>query len=134
MWHQMLAQRGYITWVCDNRSASQKGMQSAYPVFRNLGELELRDLEDGLAWLKKQPYIDGNRIGIWGWSYGGYMTAYALTHSANFKIGIAGAQVTDWRNYDTIYTERYMGQPQDNLEGDRKSSVIEADRNLHGKR
>jgi len=61
------------------------------------------------------------------------MTAYALTHSTNFKIGIAGAPVTDWRNYDTIYTERYMGRPQDNLEGYRKSSVIEAARNLHGK-
>jgi dipeptidyl-peptidase 4 len=133
MWHQMLAQRGYIIWVCDNRSASQKGMQSQYPVFRNLGELELQDLEDSITWLKSQSFIDANRIGLWGWSYGGFMTAYALTHSKSFKMGIAGAPVTDWRNYDTVYTERYMGRPQDNLEGYRKSSVLEAAKDLHGK-
>jgi dipeptidyl-peptidase 4 len=133
MWHQMLAERGYIIWICDNRSASNKGVQSAYPVYRNLGELELRDLEDGIAWLKSQPFVDGNRIGIWGWSYGGYMTAYALTHSKSFKMGIAGAPVTDWRNYDTVYTERYMGRPQDNPEGYRKSSAVEAAKDLSGK-
>lgn len=133
LWHQMLAQRGYIIWICDNRSASHKGIKSAYPVYRNLGELELRDLEDGIGWLKQQPYVDGSRIGLWGWSYGGYMTAYALTHSKSFKIGISGAPVTDWRNYDTIYTERYMGLPQNNPEGYRKSSVLEAAKDLHGK-
>jgi len=129
----MLAERGYIIWICDNRSASNKGLQSAYPVYHNLGELELRDLEDGIAWLKSQPFVDGNRIGIWGWSYGGFMTAYALTHSKSFKMGIAGAPVTDWRNYDTVYTERYMGRPQDNPEGYRKSSAVEAAKDLHGK-
>ena len=84
------------------------------PLYKNFGELELRDLEDGLTWLKSQPYVDGDRIGLWGWSYGGFMTSYALTHSQSFKIGIAGGTVSDWRNYDSIYTERYMGTPQNN--------------------
>ena len=133
MWHQMLAQKGYIIWICDNRTASSKGVQSAWPVYKNFGELELRDLEDGFAWLKSQPYVDGSRIGLWGWSYGGYMTSYALTHSQTFKIGIAGGTVSDWRNYDTIYTERYMDTPQNNPEGYRKSSPVFFAKDLHGK-
>ncbi|QUW03313.1 DPP IV N-terminal domain-containing protein [Chloracidobacterium validum] len=132
LWHQLLAQRGYLVWVCDNRSASGKGMRSMAPVYGKLGELELRDLEDGIAYLKTLPYVDGNRIGLWGWSYGGYMTAYALTHSTAFKCGIAGAPVTDWRNYDSIYTERYMKLPEDNPEGYARSSVVAAAKQLHG--
>ena len=133
MFHQLLAQKGYIIWVCDNRTASGKGMDSTWPVYKNFGELELRDLEDGLAWLKSQPYIDGARIGIWGWSFGGFMTSYALTHSQSFKIGIAGGTVADWRDYDSIYTERYMQTPQNNPEGYKKSSPVHAAKNLHGK-
>ncbi len=133
MWHQLLAEKGYIIWICDNRSASGKGVESAWPVYRNFGELELRDLEDGLTWLKSQSYVDGTRIGIWGWSYGGFMTSYALTHSQSFKIGIAGGTVADWRNYDSIYTERYLQTPQNNLEGYKKSSPVTAAKDLHGK-
>lgn len=133
LWHQMLAGMGYIIWVCDNRSASSKGAQSAWPVYRNFGELELADLESGLDWLKTQSYVDASRIGIWGWSFGGYMTAYALTHSTSFKVGIAGAPVTDWRLYDTVYTERYMATPQSNPEGYERSSLLNAAGNLHGK-
>jgi dipeptidyl-peptidase-4 len=133
MWHQMLAQKGYIIWVCDNRTASGKGAESAWPAYKNLGALELRDLEDGLNYLKSQPFVDGSRIGLWGWSYGGYMTSYALTHSKSFKIGIAGGTVSDWANYDSIYTERYMLTPQNNPEGYRASSVTGAAANLSGK-
>ncbi|HEY0765639.1 MAG TPA: S9 family peptidase [Pyrinomonadaceae bacterium] len=133
MFHQLLAQKGYIIWVCDNRTASGKGMDATWPVYKNFGELELRDLEDGLTWLKSQPYIDGTRIGIWGWSYGGFMTSYALTHSQSFKLGIAGGTVADWRDYDSIYTERYMQTPQNNPEGYKKSSPVNAAKNLHGK-
>lgn len=133
MWHQLIAEKGYIIWICDNRTASGKGAESEWPVYRNFGELELRDLEDGIAWLKSQPYVDADRIGIWGWSYGGYMTSYALTHSQSFKMGIAGGTVSDWRNYDTIYTERYMATPQNNPEGYRKSSPVNFARDLHGK-
>jgi dipeptidyl-peptidase-4 len=133
MWHQMLAQKGYIIWICDNRTASGKGLESTWLVYKNFGELELRDIEDGVTWLKSQPYVDGSRIGIWGWSYGGFMTSYALTHSKSFKIGIAGGSVTDWRDYDSIYTERYMGTPQNNPEGYKKSSPRHAAKDLNGK-
>lgn len=122
LFHQLLAQRGIIVWICDNRTASGKGMKSAWPLYKNFGELELRDIEDGLAWLRRQPYVDGSRIGIAGVSFGAYMTLYAMTHSRSFTMGIAEGAVTDWRNYDTIYTERYMGLPSENPDGYRKSS------------
>jgi dipeptidyl-peptidase-4 len=133
MWHQLMAQKGYIVWILDNRTASGKGAESEWPVYKNFGELELRDLEDGIAWLKSQPYVDGDRIGIWGWSYGGFMTSYALTHSQSFKVGISGGTVSDWRNYDSIYTERYMQTPQNNPEGYKKSSPVNFAKDLHGK-
>ena len=133
MWHQMMAQKGYIIWICDNRTASGKGAESAWPVYKNMGPLELRDLEDGLTWLKSQPYVDGDRIGLWGWSYGGFMTSYALTHSQSFKMGIAGGTLADQRDYDTIYTERYMQTPQHNPEGYRNSSPRFFAKDLHGK-
>ena len=81
MWFQMLAEKGYIVWVCDNRSASGKGEESVWPIYKNMYELELRDLEDGVNYLKSLPYVDGSRIGLHGWSYGGSMTSYAMTHS-----------------------------------------------------
>jgi dipeptidyl-peptidase-4 len=133
LWHQLLAQKGYIMWVCDNRTASGKGAESTWPVYKNFGELELRDLEDGVSWLKSQPYVDGSRIGIWGWSYGGFMTSYALTHSQSFKIGISGGTVADWRDYDSVYTERYMSTPQNNSDGYKRSSPVTSAKNLHGK-
>ncbi len=133
LWHQMLAQQGYVIWMCDNRSASYRSSKHVWPIHRNLAENELKDIEIGVDWLKQQPWVDADRIGIWGWSYGGYMTAYAMTHSDHFKMGISGAPVTDWRNYDTIYTERLMGLPQDNSEGYEKTSVVREAGNLHGK-
>jgi dipeptidyl-peptidase-4 len=133
LWHQLMAQKGYIIWICDNRTASGKGIEAAWPAYKNLGELELRDLEDGLAWLKSQPYVDSSRIGLWGWSYGGFMTSYALTHSQSFKIGIAGGTVADWRDYDSVYTERYLLMPQNNPDGYKKSSPVTAAKDLHGK-
>ena len=132
MYHQLLAQHGIIVWVCDNRTASGKGVESTWPVFKHFGEVELRDIEDGIGWLKQQPYVDGGRIGIHGWSYGGFMTTYALTHSTSFSMGIAGGTVADWRNYDTVYTERYMGTPQENPDGYRRSSPRWSAGNLHG--
>ncbi|SVD42723.1 uncharacterized protein METZ01_LOCUS395577, partial [marine metagenome] len=132
MFYQLLAQQGIIVWVMDNRTASGKGAVSTWPVYQNFGELELRDIEDGLAWLKTQSYVDGSRIGIEGWSYGGFMTSYALTHSESFAMGIAGGTVSDWRDYDTIYTERFMRTPQNNPEGYRKSSPRFNAADLHG--
>jgi dipeptidyl-peptidase-4 len=132
MFLQMLAQKGIVVWACDNRSASGKGAQSEYTCYKRFGETELADIEDGLAWLKKQPWVDPERIGISGWSYGGFMTSYALTHSKSFAMGIAGGSVTDWHNYDTIYTERYMLTPQHNKDGYERTSVVAAAKDLHG--
>jgi len=132
IWHQMLAQKGYIIWTCDNRTASGKGLESTWPVYKHMGETEIADIEDGLNYLKSLPYVDGDRLGIWGWSYGGFMTSYALTHSKMFKAGIAGGTVSDWRLYDSIYTERYMQTPQNNKDGYDRTSVSRAAKDLHG--
>ncbi len=133
MWYQMLSEKGYIIWIVDNRTASGKGVQSEYSVYKSFGESELRDLEDGISYLKTLPFVDAARIGLHGWSFGGYMTAFALTHSKSWKMGIAGGTVADWSLYDSIYTERYMKTPQTNAEGYRKSSVTAAAANLSGK-
>ncbi len=123
---QFLAQQGFIVWVCDNRSASGKGLESQWPVYGRLGEQELADIEDGVAWLSAQPWVDASRIAIGGFSYGGFMAGYALTHSTRFAAGVIGAPVTDWRLYDTIYTERYMGTPAHNPEGYDRTAVVRA--------
>ena len=133
MWHQLLAQHGVIVWILDNRSAGAKGAAAQWPVYGNLGEMELRDLEDGVTWLKQQPYVDPQRLLLYGWSYGGFMTAYALTHSTSWAAGIVGAPVSDWRDYDTVYTERLMKMPQNNPEGYRKASPRFAADRLHGR-
>jgi len=132
-WDQMLAQMGVLVFRCDPRSASGKGACSAFSAYKQLGVQELKDVEEAIGWLKEKPYVDGERIGMSGHSYGGFLTAYALTHSDTFAGGIAGAPVTDWRLYDTIYTERYMDTPQNNPEGYEKTSVVEAAKNLRGK-
>jgi len=133
MFHQMLAQKGIIVWICDNRTASGKGFASTRQAYRRFGETELEDIEDGVAWLKSQPWVDPQRIGIFGWSFGGFMVTYALTHSHSFAMGIAGGPVTDWRSYDSIYTERYMGLPPHNLEGYKKTAPRFAAKDLSGK-
>jgi dipeptidyl aminopeptidase/acylaminoacyl peptidase len=130
---EMLAQLGYLVFHCDPRSASGKGACSAWTAYRRLGVQELKDLEDAVGWLTKLPYVDAGRIGLSGHSYGGFMTAYALTHSKLFAAGIAGAPVTDWRYYDTVYTERYMNTPKENPDGYAASSVVRAAGNLSGK-
>jgi dipeptidyl-peptidase 4 len=132
LWWQLLAQRGMIVWVCDNRTASGKGAESTWPVYKRFGELELRDLEDGLKWLTSQPYVDGSRVVLDGWSFGGFMTSYALTHSTMWAAGIAGGSVTDWHDYDSIYTERYMLMPQNNPEGYAATAPRFTAKSLHG--
>jgi len=129
----MLAQMGMLVFKCDPRSASGKGACSAWTAYKQLGVQELKDVAEAIEWLKKKPYVDGDRIGMSGHSYGGFLTAYAMTHSKLFAGGIAGAPVTDWRLYDTIYTERYMDTPQNNTEGYDKTSVVKAAKNLHGR-
>jgi dipeptidyl-peptidase-4 len=133
MYDQALAAEGFIVFRMDPRSASGKGAASAWKAYKHLGVQELEDIKTAINWLKQKPYVDGSRIGMAGHSYGGYITAYAMTHCDLFAAGIAGAPVTDWRDYDSIYTERYMGLPQDNPEGYNVSSVVRAAGRLHGK-
>lgn len=130
---QSLATSGIIAFRVDPRSASGKGAQSAWACYKQLGVQELKDLEEAVAWLAKNPYVDASRVGISGHSYGGFMTAYALTHSKTFSAGIASGPVTDWKLYDTIYTERYMLTPKENPEGYAKTSCVAGAKNLSGK-
>ncbi|MCH8270963.1 MAG: DPP IV N-terminal domain-containing protein, partial [Planctomycetes bacterium] len=130
---QMLASMGYIVFRADPRSASGKGAVSAWTAYQRLGVGELSDIEDAIRWITAHDWADKTRVGISGHSYGGFMTAYALTHSDLFAAGIAGAPVTDWRDYDTIYTERYMNTPAENPDGYAESSVVAAAKNLHGR-
>jgi dipeptidyl-peptidase-4 len=133
VFHQLLAQQGVIVWILDNRSAGGRGVEAQWPVYGRLGEMELRDLEDGVTWLKQQPYVDGSHLVLSGWSYGGFMTTYALTHSTSWAAGIAGGPVTDWRDYDTVYTERYMKLPAANADEYRKTAPRFAADHLHGR-
>ena len=132
MWFQYLAQQGIVVLVVDNRIASGKGVESTWPVYRNFGEQELIDLVEAVDWLGAKPWVDAERIGLDGWSFGGYMTLYALTRSDRFRAGIAGGSVVDWRAYDSIYTERYMSTPDDNPDGYDRTSVLESAGDLHG--
>ena len=118
LWHALLAQRGYVVVVVDNRGAAWRGRDFRKITQYRLGRYESRDQIDAAKWLARQPWVDGSRIGIWGWSYGGYMTALATANGGDvFRMGIAVAPVTDWRLYDTIYTERFMWIPQENAQG-----------------
>ena len=110
LWHQMMAQKGYIIFSLDNRGSAGRGHLFEEPIHYRFGAQELSDQRDGVAWLQNQPYVDRARIGIWGWSYGGHMTLHAMFDMpGTFKAGFAGGPVTNWRYYDTIYTERYIG-------------------------
>lgn len=129
---QTLATNGIIAFRVDPRSASGKGAESAWTCYKQLGVQELKDLEEAVAWLCRNEWADASRVGISGHSYGGFMTAYALTHSKMFRAGIAGSGVMDWRLYDSIYTERYMLTPKENSDGYAKTSCIAAAKNLHG--
>lgn len=131
-WHQMLCQRGFAIVLCDNRSARGRGVADTWTIRGDMGRVEMQDLESVASWVSQQAWADPDRLGIWGWSYGGYFTAYAMTHSDIFKVGISGAPVTDWNNYDAIYTERYMDLPETNPEGYASSSVVKSARDLSG--
>jgi dipeptidyl-peptidase-4 len=117
-WHEMLAQMGVIVVAVDNRGTEYRGRDFKKCTYGQMGKLESADQIDVAKYLGTQPYVDKNRIGIWGWSYGGYMSSLCLAVGADvFKMAIAVAPVTNWRFYDSIYTERYMGLPKDNAHG-----------------
>jgi dipeptidyl-peptidase-4 len=112
LWHQLMAQKGYIIFALDSRGSSGRGHLFEEPIHYRFAAQEMSDQRDGAVWLKHQPYVDPKRIGIWGWSYGGHMTLHAMFEAPEvYKAGLAVAPVTDWHFYDTIYTERYLGIP-----------------------
>ncbi|MCZ2080324.1 MAG: S9 family peptidase [Bryobacterales bacterium] len=130
-WEQALAHRGFVVWQLDNRGTAGRGHAWETRLYRRFGKQELEDQEAGVRHLVETGFVDAGRIGISGWSYGGFMTLYALLHAPDlFRAGIAGAPVTDWRNYDTIYTERYLGLPSENEAGYRESSPVHYAANL----
>jgi dipeptidyl-peptidase-4 len=131
---QLLAQRGFVVLKVDNRGSARRGLTFEAPIAGDMGEVELRDQVDGVRWLCAEGLGDPERVGIYGWSYGGYMAALALMKAPElFKVGVAGAPVTSWDGYDTGYTERYMGTPRSNPEGYRRSAVLTHAERLVGK-
>lgn len=126
LWHTLMTRHGYLVFSLDNRGSHGRGRSFEAAVAGRLGHLELEDQLTGVRYLKTLPYVDPDRIGIWGWSYGGTMTLNALTTTPGiFRAGVAVAPVADWTLYDSTYTERYMGTPEDNPEGYRESSPLE---------
>ncbi len=134
LWHELMAQKGYIIFSLDNRGSSGRGHAFETPLHLRLGAQELSDQRDGVQYLKSLPYVEATRIGILGWSYGGHMTLHAMFEAGDdFKVGFAGGPVTDWRYYDSIYTERYLGMPQKNEKGYQDSSPVKYAAQLKGK-
>ena len=133
-WHNLLAQKGVIVACTDTRGTGRKGESFRKCTYGELGNLETQDLADFNKYLASQNYIDGSRIGIWGWSYGGFMTLSLLTRAPGlYKLGVAIAPVTNWEYYDNIYTERYMGLPQQNNKGYKDNAPLKYAENLQGK-
>lgn len=132
-WHQMLAQKGYIVACVDNRGTDGRGAAFKKSTYANLGKLEVQDQISAAKHLGAKSWVDENRIGIWGWSYGGYMSSLCMTLGADvFKAGIAVAPVSTWRFYDSIYTERFLKRPQDNPEGYDEYSPVKHAHKLKG--
>ncbi|HBY58381.1 MAG TPA: S9 family peptidase [Solibacterales bacterium] len=130
---QVYAHRGFVVWQVDNRGTAGRGHAFETKLYRRFGKQELADQLEGVKHLLSMGFVDPAKIGISGWSYGGFMTLTALLHAPDtFRAGIAGAAVTDWRQYDTIYTERYLGLPRENEEGYRLSSPVHSAANLKG--
>jgi dipeptidyl-peptidase-4 len=122
---QMYAQAGYVVWSLDNRGSIGRGHGFETPIYHRLGEIELEDQKTGVGRLVAMGFVDPKRVGVYGWSYGGFMTLNALLNAPDlFRCGIAGAPVTSWQNYDTIYTERYMGLPSENQDGYKDTALL----------
>lgn len=133
LFHQYLAAKGYVVAHIDDRTSSILGHRYEAAAHRRYGPAAVRDYLTAVDHLKTLPFVDADRVGIWGWSGGGFSTCFALTHSKAFRLGIAVAPVTDWRLYDSIYTERYMGLPAEEEEAYRETSPMRAAKNLHGR-
>jgi dipeptidyl-peptidase 4 len=131
---QILTRAGYVVFQLDNRGSAFRGTAFQAPIHDRLSDAEVADQVQGARWLGSQSFVDPQRIGVWGWSYGGYMTLMLMVKAPDvFRAGVAGAPVTDWALYDTHYTERYLDRPQNNLEGYTSSSVLPFVKDLKGK-
>ncbi len=134
LWHEMLAQRGYIVASVDNRGTGARGRAWRKVIYGQMGVVETRDQAAAARVIGRLPYVDSTRIGIWGWSYGGFMALNTITQAPDvYRMAIAVAPVTHWKYYDTIYTERYNGLPQDNAAGYDRGSPLTYAKNLRGK-
>lgn len=134
-WYQYMAQKGFIVFELDNRGTANRGIDFEQKTFRNLGSVELKDQMTGINYLKSLPYVDTNRFGVFGWSYGGFMTTSLMLRTDEvFKAGVAGGAVIDWRYYEVMYTERYMDTPETNPDGYKESSLLNYVENLDGKK
>lgn len=131
---QYWAQQGYIVFTLDNRGSENRGFNFESATFRKLGTVEMEDQLTGVKFLKKLPYVDSERMGVHGWSFGGFMTTTMMTKSpGTFKVGVAGGPVIDWHNYEIMYTERYMDRPEENPEGYKTSNLLNYVDKLQGK-
>ena len=134
LWYQYMAQQGYVVFSIDGRGSANRGFEFESSIFRNCGEKEMMDQLTGVNWLKAQTWVDSNRLGIHGWSYGGFMTTSMMSrHPGVFKVGVAGGPVIDWSLYEVMYTERYMDTPEENPEGYAKTNLINHLDSLQGK-
>ena len=133
-WETYMAQKGYITFILDNRGSENRGKEFEQATFRQLGQQEMRDQMCGVEYLKSLPYVDADRIGVHGWSFGGFMTISLMTNYPDvFKVGVAGGPVIDWKWYEVMYGERYMDTPQANPEGYYETSLLHKAKDLKGK-
>ena len=133
-WETYMAQKGYILFILDNRGSEDRGRDFEQATFRHLGQVEMRDQMSGVNYLKSLPYVDADRIGVHGWSFGGFMTTSLMTTYPDvFKVGVAGGPVIDWKWYEVMYGERYMDTPEQNPEGYEQTSLINKAKNLKGK-
>ena len=133
-WETYMAQKGYIVFILDNRGSQYRGRDFEQATFHQLGQIEMQDQMNGVDYLRTLPYIDMNRLGVHGWSFGGFMTISLMTNYPDvFKVGVAGGPVIDWKWYEVMYGERYMGTPENNPEGYAKTSLIDKAVNLKGK-
>ena len=133
-WETYMAQKGYIVFILDNRGSQPRGRDFEQATFHQLGQVEMQDQMKGVEYLRTLPYVDMNRLGVHGWSFGGFMTISLMTNYPDvFKVGVAGGPVIDWKWYEVMYGERYMGTPQNNPEGYEKTSLINKAKNLKGK-
>ena len=133
-WETYMSQKGYIVFILDNRGSQYRGRDFEQATFHQLGQIEMLDQMKGVDYLRSLPYIDMHRLGVHGWSFGGFMTISLMTNYPEvFKVGVAGGPVIDWKWYEVMYGERYMGTPQNNPEGYEKTSLIAKARNLKGK-